>query len=102
VDLLFTGRLVSGAEAAALGLAHEAVAPGEVAAAARARAEAIAANAPLAVRGMKRSLYLGLGWSPRDAARQEAFAQAETLATEDAREGIRALLAKRPPRFHGR
>jgi enoyl-CoA hydratase/carnithine racemase len=102
VDLLLTGRLVSGAEAAAIGLAHEAVAAEEVAAAARRRAEAIAEAAPLAVRGMKQSLYRGLGWDPREAARREAFAQAETLASEDAREGIRALLEKRAPVFRGR
>jgi enoyl-CoA hydratase/carnithine racemase len=102
VDLLLTGRLLSGSEAAAMGLVHEAVAADEVAAAARRRAEAIAEAAPLAVRGMKRSLYRGLGWDPREAARREAFAQAETLATEDAREGIRALLEKRAPVFRGR
>jgi enoyl-CoA hydratase/carnithine racemase len=102
VDLLLTGRLLSGGEAAAMGLVHEAVGADEVAAAARRRAEAIAEAAPLAVRGMKRSLYRGLGWDPREAARREAFAQAETLATEDAREGIRALLEKRAPVFRGR
>ena len=101
-DLLFSGRIVSGAEAAALGLVHEAVPAAEVAAAARRRAEAVAACAPLAVRLMKQSLYRGLAWDPRSAARAEAFAQAATLATEDAREGIRALLEKREPRFEGR
>ena len=100
-DLLFSGRILTGDEAAALGLVHEAVPGAEVAAAARRRAEAVAACAPLAVRLMKQSLYRGLAWDPRSAARAESFAQAATLATEDAREGIRALLEKREPEFHG-
>jgi enoyl-CoA hydratase/carnithine racemase len=101
-DLLFTGRLVSGAEAAAIGLVHEAAAADDVLAVAHAKARAIAAAAPEAVRLMKRSLYRGAGWDPRGAARAEAFAQAATMRTEDAREGVRALLEKREPRFTGR
>jgi enoyl-CoA hydratase/carnithine racemase len=101
-DLLFSGRILDGGEAQALGLVHEAVPAAEVAAAARRRAEAVAACAPLAVRAMQQSLYRGLDWDPRGAARAEAFVQAATLATEDAREGIRALLEKREPRFAGR
>jgi enoyl-CoA hydratase/carnithine racemase len=101
-DLLFTGRLVTGAEAVAIGLAHEAAVPDQVLAAAQAKARAIAACAPEAVRLLKRSLYRGAGWDPRAAARAEAFAQAATMRSEDAREGIRALLEKREPRFTGR
>jgi len=100
-EMLFTGRLVSGAEAAAIGLAHEAVAAGEVRDAAMRRAQAVAACAPEAVRLMKRSLYRGAGWDPRGAARAEAFAQAATMRSNDAREGIRALLEKREPKFTG-
>lgn len=101
-DLLFTGKLVNGAEAAAIGLAHEAVAADDVLAAAMKRAKAVAACAPEAVRLMKRSLYDGAGWDPRSAAYAEAFAQAATFRTEDAQEGIRALLERREPRFTGR
>jgi len=100
-EMLFTGKLVDGARAAAIGLAHEAVAAEEVLASAMSRARAVAACAPEAVRLMKRSLYDGAGWDPRSAARAEAFAQAATMRTEDAREGIRALLEKREPRFGG-
>ncbi len=101
-DLLFTGRLVTGEEAAAIGLVNEAVEPARVAETALAKARSIASAAPLAVRLMKRSLYEGVGWNPRAAAWQEALAQSATLATEDAREGIRALLEKREPKFMGR
>jgi enoyl-CoA hydratase/carnithine racemase len=43
-----------------------------------------------------------MDWDPRRAAAGGAWAQSATLATEDAREGIAALLEKREPRFTGR
>jgi len=101
-DLLFSGRLVTGEEAESIGLVHESVAAEAVAEAAQRRAAAIAACAPEAVRLMKRSLYAGAGFDPRGAARAESFVQAATMRSEDAREGIRALLEKREPRFSGR
>lgn len=101
-DLLFAGRIVDGAEAAEMQLAHCAVAPDEVGPEARRRAEIIAGCAPLAVRLIKRSFYRGLDWDPRAAAEREAWAQSATFATDDAREGIRALLEKRDPSFRGR
>ena len=61
---------------------------------------ALAANAPLAVRGMKASLN-DLARGDADAqtlrARQEACA-----ASADLREGLDAFAARRTPRFHGR
>jgi enoyl-CoA hydratase/carnithine racemase len=101
-DLLFSGRLIDGAEAAALGMVHCAVDPDDVLGEAVRRAREIAANAPLAVRLMKRSLYQGAEWNPRRAGELEAWIQSATLRSEDAREGIRALLEKREPRFRGR
>jgi enoyl-CoA hydratase/carnithine racemase len=101
-DLLFSARVLNGAEAEAIGLVHRAVPAAEVAGEAASRARAIAGCAPLAVRLMKRSLYRGVDWDPRTAAEAEAWAQSATFATEDAREGIAALLQKRDPRFSGR
>jgi enoyl-CoA hydratase/carnithine racemase len=102
VELLLTGRLVDGTEAARRGLVHYAVPEAEVLVKARALAAEIASAAPLAVRWTKRSLYEGLAWDPRTAARREALLQSRSFETEDFREGVAALLGKREPRFEGR
>jgi enoyl-CoA hydratase/carnithine racemase len=101
-ELLFTARLVEGHEAAALGILNRAVPAADVLPTARARAREIASNAPLAVRATKAAIRRGLELFVREAALAEAYAQAETIATDDAREGIAALLAKRMPMFTGR
>lgn len=101
-EMLFTGRLVDGVEAERIGLLSTAVEASDVLPRSLELARAIAASAPVAVRETKRALYRGLGWDPRAAAHLEAFAQAESVATADAAEGIAALLEKREPQFKGR
>ncbi|HEX5059030.1 MAG TPA: enoyl-CoA hydratase/isomerase family protein [Kofleriaceae bacterium] len=101
-ELLLTGRLVMGPEAEALGILNKAVPAAQVMPEAMTIARTIAGNAPLAVRATKAAIRRGLALTVREAAREEAVAQAETLATADCAEGIAALLAKRPPVFTGR
>jgi len=101
-ELLLTGRLVDGREAEALGILNRAVPAADVLAVAHELAREIGEAAPLAVRATKLAIRRGLELHVREAARAEAYAQAETVATADAREGIAALLAKRPPVFTGR
>jgi len=100
-ELLFTGRLMLGDEAERIGLMNYALPGDQVLPRAMELAGEIAANAPIAVRMTKRTLYQELDWQPRQAALREAFAQAVTIDTADAREGIAALLEKRDPSFKG-
>ncbi len=101
-EMLLTGTLLRGSEAAPLGLLNRAVPKAEVAQVATELANAIAANAPFAVRATKALIRRGLGLEIRAAAREEAVLQAQSVVTADAAEGIAALLAKREPVFQGR
>lgn len=100
-DLFFTGRRVPGDEAARIGLADECVEQAAVRDRAIARAVDIAGSAPLAVRAVKATLNEGRLERLRAATDHELAEQARLLATEDAKEGIKASIERRPPTFSG-
>lgn len=101
-DLLFTGRRIGATEAYRIGLVDRLVAADAVMATARELAEAIAENAPLAVRAVKRALADSHG-QPFEQARAIVNALRASLdTTEDYAEGLAAFAERRPPRFSGR
>jgi enoyl-CoA hydratase len=100
-DLLFTGRLVDAREAFELGLVNR-VAGDDFGDVVDALARDIATAGPLAVRALKETLRGTATRTLDEAVEREAEAQAMTFGTEDAREGIHAIMEKRPPRFGGR
>ena len=99
--LLFTGRRIDAEESARIGLIDILVDPEEVVAAAIALAGSIAANAPLAVRAVKRALRETAA-GPQDVVRARVNALRGGLdATADYEEGLAAFAEKRRPRFSG-
>jgi enoyl-CoA hydratase/carnithine racemase len=101
-ELILTGRMIRAEQALALGLVSEVTPPGEHLAAAGRIAHEIAANAPLAVGVAKRLVDLGANVDAHTFRELELWAQSLLKSTEDAREGARAALERRPPKFSGR
>ena len=65
-------------------------------------ANRIAANAPLAVQGLKEIIYRSREMSIDDGLRLSALMGPLARDTEDAREGLQAFSEKRTPDFRGR
>jgi enoyl-CoA hydratase/carnithine racemase len=96
-ELAYTGRIISGAEAHALGLVtHLAEDP---VAAARALAAEIASRSPDAVRGMKRLFDESWTGSTEETLRLEADIQLGLLGTPNQLAAVTAGLAKQPAQF---
>jgi enoyl-CoA hydratase len=100
--LLLTGEPLDAERAHALGLVAELCEPGSATEAALKMATRIAANAPLAVQ-LTRSLVLEAEGADEAALwKRSRSAMEDILQTEDAREGPRAFLERREPRWRGR
>jgi enoyl-CoA hydratase len=101
-DLLLTGRHITAAEALRIGLIGHVVPDGEALAAAVGIAEQIAANGPVAVRAILRTIRDTEGLPENEAFRIEARLGMEVFRSDDAREGPRAFAEKRTPQFRDR
>ena len=101
-DLLLTGRTIEGNTALQMGLINELLPAESLEARVFSVAEQIAANAPVALRIMKRGLQATAYGDLKQVMQFESEGQAETFGTEDLQEGIRAIREKRPPKFTGR
>lgn len=104
MDIILTSRLVSAAEGLAMGFVNEVVPKGEALAAAHRLAASIVACAPLAVRASKRVAldYLALPFSEAVELQLQHPAAQRMVNSADAREGPRAFVEKRSPRWVGK
>lgn len=100
-ELLMSGRRFDGTQAAAMGLALEALPGDRVLARAKEIAKGFASKGPLAVKALAKSLG-----PDRDALAKaleiEALEQAESYASADLGEGLAAAAERRSPVFTGR
>ncbi|MGW0754176.1 enoyl-CoA hydratase/isomerase family protein [Streptomyces sp. NPDC002587] len=99
--LALTGRRIDAATAARLNLVQLVHPAGELESAARALTAEIAANAPLAVQGIKRAVDAYADAALPAALDRVAMTAALTLTSDDCREGYTAKAARRPPDFTG-
>jgi enoyl-CoA hydratase/carnithine racemase len=101
-EICFTGRTLSADQALELGIVNSVAEPDDLDTTVRAMATEIAANAPLAVRAIKRMMR---------AAETETFEQnihhvflqlLPLFRTKDFQEGVASFMEKRPAKFTGR
>jgi enoyl-CoA hydratase/carnithine racemase len=96
-ELTFTGRIFTGSEAVALGLATRVSA--DPLSEARTLARQIAQQNPDTIRANKRLLNLALSVSPAEALVAESVEQQRLIGSANQIESVRAAMEKRPPRF---
>lgn len=101
-ELALTGRIVSGVEAGAIGLATIVVAPEQLRDAATDVARRLFEGAPKAQMFIKQTLNASFESSFSDALGWEGQSQTILLGTEDAAEGVLSFIEKRDPEWQGR
>ena len=100
-ELLYTGRRITGEDAAVIGLVDRVVPLADLHVAAHGFAAEIAGSAPLAVQSIRATLRSDLADRVAAATDHELAEQERLRRTADFAEGTRAMAERRPPNFTG-
>jgi enoyl-CoA hydratase/carnithine racemase len=101
-EVSYLGRDLDAAEAERIGLVNRAVPDDELMALAHEWAGEIAANAPLAIRAMKRLFRHGQTQDFASHSHHVLLQTMQLFGTKDFQEGLVSFMEKRPPEFRGR
>ncbi|NIZ08106.1 enoyl-CoA hydratase/isomerase family protein [Pseudooceanicola sp. HF7] len=101
MEMLLTGDPISAERALSAGMINRIVPQAELMETAWTLARRIADNGPVAVQEVKRTVLAASGVTLEEGYRMEDAAKARVMASEDAREGPRAFMEKRPAVFKG-
>lgn len=101
-DILLTGRHIRAAEAKEIGLIGHVVPDGQALDKALELADLIAANGPLAVQAILKTIRDTEGMHEEEAFKIDAKLGVEVFKSQDAKEGPKAFATKRAPVFEGR
>ena len=98
-ELVLTGDMITAQEALRIGLVNKVVPDGEVLKQAKGLAKKIASKGAIAVRLSQQAIAEGLEGSLKDGLKKEAELFGEVSKTDDMKEGVKAFLEKRQPKF---
>jgi len=101
MELMMLGDRIDAAEALRLGVVNQVLLQTGFRATVQTLAARYAAGPAAAIAAIKRGVYLGATASLDEVLAFEEHTQCELFLGHDAREGMRAFLEKRPPRFGG-
>lgn len=100
-EMFFLGEAIDAQEALRLGIVNRVVLPAALTDATRELAERLRDAPPMSIAAAKQAVYLSQSAELEEMLRYETEAQLRCFESDDGREGIRAFLEKRPPRFIG-